>query len=90
MLLQLKTNPRIDNLRHYPDETVEKLRGILARGARAYPDPHRRNFYDVENGSRMFYIHLTPAGHVWLLATWLKEAPQPAVLPAAELAVAHP
>jgi len=73
MILRLNDNPTIDNLRHYPAETVQALRELLAQGARVYPDPQRKNFYDVENGSRMFYIHLSPAGRVWLLATWLKD-----------------
>lgn len=72
MTLRLNGNTRIDNLRDYPAEVVEKLRGLLADGAKAYPDPHRKNFYDLENGSRMFYIHVSPSGNVWLLATWLK------------------
>ncbi len=78
MVLQMNANSGIDNFRHYPDEVVQKLRGLLARGANAHPDPQRKNFFDVENGSRMFYIHLAPTGRVWLLASWLKgsrEAP---------------
>jgi len=75
MTLVMKRNTQIDNLRNYPTEVVEKLRALLQTGANAYPDPHRQNFYDVENGSRMFYIHLAPNGRVWLLASWLKPAP---------------
>ncbi len=72
MVLQMNANPGIENFRHYPEEVVQKLRGILARGAQAYPDPRRKNFFDVENGSRMFFIHVAPTGRVWLLASWLK------------------
>jgi len=74
MLLRLKEDPRIDNLRSYPTDIVEKLRALLVAGAQAYPDPRRKQFYDVENGSRIFYIHLSPTGKVWLLATWLKHS----------------
>ena len=81
MLLRLKEDPRIDNLRSYPTDIVEKLRALLVAGAQAYPDPRRKQFYDVENGSRIFYIHLSPTGKVWLLATWVKQCPP--------LAVAH-
>ncbi len=88
MVLQMNANPGIENFRHYPDEVVQKLRGILARGANAYPDPHRKNFFDVENGSRMFFIHVAPTGRVWLLASWLKEARE-AQAPAREFAAAH-
>lgn len=76
MVLRLKGNPTIDNLQNYPAETVEKLRELLAAGALASPDPHRKDFYDLRNGSRMFYIHICPSGRVWLLATWLMESQQ--------------
>lgn len=72
MILKLNGNTGIDNLRNYPAEIVEKLRSLLASGARAYPDPNRKEFYDLENGSRMFYIHISPSGAVWLLASWIK------------------
>ena len=89
MVLRLKENPKIDNLRNYPADIVEKLRELLAAGAQAYPDPHRREFYDVANGSRMFYIHLSPTGKVWLLATWLKECRQAATVNESALAAAR-
>ncbi len=74
MVLQLKDKPAIDNLRNYPEETVEKLRLLLAAGALAHADPHRQNFYELENGSRIFYVLVTPDTHkVVLLATWRKD-----------------
>jgi streptogramin lyase len=82
MVLKLNGNTGIDNLRNYPAEVVEKLRSLLAAGARASRDPNRKEFYDVENGSRMFYIHISPTGNVWLLASWVK--------PPAPLAEAQP
>jgi len=73
MRLRLETTPVIDNLRKYPVGTVEKLRGLLTAGAEARPDPRRKNFYDVENGSEMFYIHIAPSGKVLLLAKWPRQ-----------------
>lgn len=73
MRLRLEKAPVIDNLQKYPAGTVEKLRGLLTAGAEARPDPHRRNFYDVENGSEMFYIHVAPNGKVLLLAKWPRQ-----------------
>jgi hypothetical protein len=83
MVLRLMEEPRIDNLRNYPADVVEKLRALLVAGAEAYPDPRRKQFYDLQNGSRIFYIHLSPTGKVWLLATWLKQSPYTAVANAA-------
>ena len=74
MLLRLHYDPTIDNPRNCSPECVEALRRLLIQGARATPDPHRKGFYDVENGERVFYVHLAPKGNVWLLATWRKEA----------------
>jgi streptogramin lyase len=81
-------NSRIANLRNYPAEVVEKLRALLQAGASVYPDPRRQDFYDVENGSRMFYIHVAPNGGVWLLASWQKPASVP--YPNPSTLAAHP
>lgn len=89
MHLRLNESPRIENLRNYPADVVEKLRQLLEAGAQAYADPHRREFYDLENGSRMFYIHLSPTGKVWLLATWLKQCQQAEVVNESALAAAR-
>lgn len=76
MVLRLSENLTIDNLRQYPAETVEKLRALLAAGALAHADPHRKNFYELENGRQVFYIHVSPVGgKVLLLATWPKDGP---------------
>ena len=74
MILRLNENPTIENLRNYPMETIGKLRGLLAAGAKAWADPRRRDFYDVENDSQVFYIHLTPHGKILLIAVWRKPA----------------
>jgi hypothetical protein len=62
MLLRMTNNPTIKNLRNHSSETVEELRGLLSR---------RKNFYELDGGSRVFYIHLSPtSGKVMLLAVW--------------------
>ena len=64
----------IENLRNYPAEMVEKLRGLLLSGVEAHADPRRKGFYDVHNGTRVFFIHVSPvSGNVMLLASWPKE-----------------
>lgn len=75
MVLQLNEKLSIENLRNYPSETVENLRGLLENGALAHADPRHENFYEVENGRRVFYVYLSPAsGKVILLATWRRDA----------------
>jgi hypothetical protein len=75
MKLRLEKEPIIDNLRNHPAEMVEKLRALLVAGAPANPDPHRRDFYEVENCSKVFYIHVSPLnGKVMFLAEWDKNS----------------
>ena len=74
MVLRLNQTPVIENLRNYPAETVEKLRQLLASGAEARLDPRRANFYELDNHSRVFYIHISPVnGKVLLLGIWHKD-----------------
>ncbi len=89
MLLRLTGNPKIEDLRNHPAESVEALRTLLTAGAPAQVDSRRKNFYEVENCARVFYIHITPSGKVLLLAIWSKDMPE-ATIPANELAAASP
>ena len=75
MTLRLSGKERIHNFRNYPHETVAELRALLATGAAAEPDPHRKSFYDLESGARKFYVHVAPDGSVWLLASWIERRP---------------
>ena len=68
MILKMNGPFRIDNLRRYPPETVEAVRNALVAGVIATADPHRKNFYDLEAGENIFYIHLSPTGTVLFLA----------------------
>ena len=73
-MLRFNGNLAIEDLRRHPPEIVEKLHQLLKNGARANRDPHRENFYEVENGSHVYFIHVLPTtGKVFLLATWAKD-----------------
>lgn len=74
MLLKFNKAPRIEDLRDHSAESIETLRTLLQAGAPARRDPRRRDFYEVDNCSRVFYIHITPRGKVWLLAIWAKDS----------------
>jgi hypothetical protein len=86
MILKMNGPLRIDNLRHYPAETVVRLRCLLGAGASANPDPHRKGFYDLQDEDRAFYINVSRTGTVLLLATWPREGAHHAPLPEAPLA----
>jgi hypothetical protein len=75
MKLQLKGNPQIEALNGHSPSSVEILRQLLVQGAPATPDSHRSNFYEVENCTRVFYIHICPSGKVQLLAIWDQPMP---------------
>jgi hypothetical protein len=72
MIFRMNHQTTIDDLRRHPADLVRELEQLLAAGAEAYPDPHRKDFYEVENTDHVFYIHVRPHGRVWLLAIWPK------------------
>ena len=74
MKLRFSGNLQIEDLRKHSEETIAKLRRLLTDGATFQADPHRKNYYEVEDGRAVYYIHIRPtAGKVYLLATWPKE-----------------
>jgi hypothetical protein len=75
MRLQLNENPMIEDLRKHPSEALKELRALLAAGAEARVDPRRKNFYELEDRCRVFYVHVCPSGKVLLLAIWDKDSP---------------
>ncbi len=65
---------QIEDVRKHSEETIAKLRRLLTDGASAQADPRRKDFYEVENGRVVYYIHIPPtAGKVYLLVAWPKE-----------------
>ena len=76
MVIRARENLTIDNLRNHSTESVERLRGLLAAGVLAHRDPHRKDFYELEDECQVFYIHFRPLGRkVLFLATWDKDCP---------------
>ncbi len=72
MILRTNHHTTIEDLHPHGPELVGELRRLLAAGAQARPDARRKDFYEVLNHERVFYIHLRPNGRVWLLAVWPK------------------
>ena len=73
MFLRMKQIPGVDNLRNYPAEIIRELEELLLSGGSALPDPKRKDFYDLENHERTFFIQISSiTGRVVLLATWLR------------------
>ncbi|MGH9709170.1 MAG: hypothetical protein ACRD4H_08045 [Candidatus Acidiferrales bacterium] len=74
MVMKLEHEVNIEDPRHHSEERVEVLRRLLAGGARVESDPKRPDFYEVESGSDIYYIHISPVtGNILLLAAWPKD-----------------
>ena len=80
----------IKDLGKHGAASVVRLGILLAGTVNATPDPKRKNFYEVEGGGTVYYIHVSPvSGTIFLLASWRNAAMPPA--PRLEIAsVAHP
>jgi hypothetical protein len=84
MLIRLNHKPAIDNIHKYPQSIVDRLSTLLTHGALGDADPRRKGFYDVTDGDRTFFIHISPvSGKVFLLASWQVEPALPLVARAA-------
>lgn len=65
----------IEDARKHPDGVVETLHNLLSSGAQAIPDPKRPGFYEINDGSQIFYIYDAPgSAKILLLATWPAES----------------
>lgn len=73
MLLKLNKPVQVEDMQQYPSEYALRLRDLLSRGVTATADPARKDFFDVEDAFRVFYIHICPSGKVLMLAVWPKE-----------------
>ena len=86
MVLQMDERTRIEDPREYGVDIVNDLRTLLTAGGCAERDPHRENFYELENAGNAFYIHVSPInGDVVLLAKW-PSSPKEACASVAHLA----
>lgn len=75
MVMRLEHELNIEDPRHHSQERVETLRQLLAGGARVEADPKRSDFFEVESGSDVYYIHISPiTGKIVLLAAWQKDS----------------
>ena len=71
MQLRINTQARIENPRNYDVHVVDQLQALLTSGSEADPEARRRNFYEMEDGDRRYYVHVSPInGNVVLLAVW--------------------
>jgi len=61
----------IRDLGSHTPATVTTLALLLAGTVDVRPDPKRKNFYEVTDGSQVYYIHVSPvSGIIYLLGVW--------------------
>jgi hypothetical protein len=71
MKKRLHGRVKVESLRHHSAEDLERVQRLLAAGADARLDPHHKDFYEVEDTGRVFYIYISPvSGQVQLAAVW--------------------
>jgi hypothetical protein len=75
----------IEDLGNHSAATVIGLGILLAGTVNVTPDPKRKDSYEVEDGSTVYYIHVSPvSGTIFFLAEWEKLTES-----RAELSLAH-
>ena len=68
----------IEDLGNHPAETVVSLGILLAKSVNVTPDPKRKCFYEIEGGSTVYYVYVSPlSGTLSLLASWRNVARDP-------------
>jgi hypothetical protein len=74
-MLKFNQGVTVENPRAYEAGAIEHLRYLLEVGSSAQRDPRRENFYEVDGGSEIFYIHVSPvSGNIVLLAKWIRQS----------------
>jgi hypothetical protein len=73
-MIKFNQGVKVENPRAYETGTVIHLQYLLEVGGPIERDPRRENFYDVDGGSEIYYIHVSPvSGNVILLARWMRQ-----------------
>jgi hypothetical protein len=63
----------IEDLGNHSAGTVIGLGILLAGTVNVTPDSKRKNSYEVEGGSTVYYVHVSPvSGTIFFLAAWEK------------------
>ena len=63
----------IEDLGNHLASTMICLGVLLAGTVNATPDPKRRCVYEIEGGSTVYYVYVSPSsGKISLLASWPK------------------
>jgi hypothetical protein len=74
-MIKFNQGVKVENPRAYEAGAVELLQYLLKIGSPTERDPRRENFYELDGGSQIYYIHVSPvSGNVVLLAKWVRQS----------------
>ncbi len=71
MVTRAMEQAKIVDLGNHSQESIDRLRELLAGDGEVRPDARRPGFFDVESGCDTYFIHVSPVtGNILLLAAW--------------------
>jgi len=74
-MIKFNQGVKVENPRAYEPWVVKHLQYLLEVSSSINRDPRRANFYNVDGGSEIYYIHVSPiSGNVTLLARWMRQS----------------
>jgi hypothetical protein len=71
MVMRWESDVQIQDIRNHPPELLRGLESLLLGGASLTPDPRHPGFFEVQNDTLVYYVHVVPGSRkVLLLAAW--------------------
>ena len=71
MVMRWEQNVQVQDMRNHPPELVRGLETLLMRGTSLTPDPRHPGFFEIQDGTQVYYVHVVPeSGKVLFLAAW--------------------
>jgi hypothetical protein len=71
MVMRWENGLHVEDIRNHPQELVRGLESLLLCGTKLTPDPKHPGFFEVQNETQVYYVHIVPNSRkVLLLATW--------------------
>ena len=74
MVMRWENEVQVQDIRNHRPELVHGLESLLLGGTSLTPDPRHPGFFEIHDGTQVYYIHIVPnTRKVLLLAAWMQE-----------------
>jgi hypothetical protein len=71
MVMRWEHDVHIQDIRNHPKELLRGLESLLLKGASLTPDARHPGFFEVQDDTQVYYVHIVPnTRKVLLLAAW--------------------